>query len=48
MVEWAGVVLAEPRVLEGMRVIDFMSLGEVEPEVTEGFPQDKFKLGKSV
>jgi hypothetical protein len=45
MVEQAGIVFAEPRVLEGVRAINFVCVGEEEPEVLEGFPGDEFKLG---
>jgi hypothetical protein len=44
----AGVVFAKPGVLEGVRAVDFMGLGEEEPKVVEGLPRDKLKLRKSV
>jgi hypothetical protein len=48
VMEGTRVVLAEPGVLEGMRVVDLMCLREVEPEVAKGFPWDKLELGKGV
>jgi hypothetical protein len=48
MVEGARVVLAEPRVLEGVGVVDFMCVGEEKPEMTEGLVWDELELGKSV
>jgi hypothetical protein len=44
----SGVVFAEPGVLEGVRVVDFMGLGEEEPKVAEGFPKNKFELRNGV
>jgi hypothetical protein len=44
----AQVVFAEPRVLEGVRAIDFVCVREEEPEVSEGFLGDKLELGNSV
>jgi hypothetical protein len=48
MVEWTGVVFAEPRVLKGVRVVDFVCLGKEEPEVAKRFIRDKLELGKGV
>jgi hypothetical protein len=48
MMEWTGVILAEPGVLEGMRVVNLVHLGEEEPKVVKGFSRDKLTLGKSV
>ena len=48
VMEWARIVFAEPRVLEGVRVINFVCVGEEEPEVSEGFPRDEFELGKDI
>jgi hypothetical protein len=48
MVEWARVVFAEPGVLEGVRVVNLVCLGEEEPEVTEGLSRDELELGKGV
>jgi hypothetical protein len=42
------VVLAEPRVLKGVRAIDFVSVGEKEPEVAERLVRDEFKARESV
>jgi hypothetical protein len=44
----ARVVFTEPRVLEGVGVVDFVGVGEEEPKVTEGLVWDEFELGKSV
>jgi hypothetical protein len=48
MMEWARVVFTEPRVLKGVRAIDFVRVREEEPEMPEGFSRDKFELGKGV
>ena len=48
MVEWAGVIFAEPGVQKGVRAINLVCLGEEEPEMPERFPRDEFKLGRCV
>ena len=48
VIKWAKVVFAEPEVLEGMRAVNFVGLGEEEPEVVKGLPRDELKLEKSV
>jgi hypothetical protein len=48
VVEWAGIVFAEPGMLDGMRTVDFVGLREKEPKMVEGFSRDKFELRKSV
>ena len=48
MVEWTGVVLAEPRMLEGVRAVNFVCSGEEEPEVVEGLSGDELKMGKVI
>jgi hypothetical protein len=35
--EGTQVVFAEPRVLEGVRAVDFVRVREEKPEVAEGF-----------
>jgi hypothetical protein len=42
------VVFAEPRVLEGVRAVDFLCIREEEPKVPEGFSRDKLELGNGV
>jgi hypothetical protein len=48
MVKGARVVLAEPRVLEGVGVVDLVCVREEEPKVAEGLMRDKFKARKGV
>ena len=48
MVEWARVVFTEPGMLEGMRVVNLVCLGEEEPKVIKGLSRDELELGKSV
>jgi hypothetical protein len=48
VMEWAGVVLAKPGVLKGVRVVDLVCLREEKPEVAEGLSRDKLELGKGV
>jgi hypothetical protein len=42
------VVFTEPGVLEGVRTVDFVCVGEEEPEVAEGLVRDEFKMRKGV
>ena len=44
----ARVVFTEPRVLEGVGVVDFVGVGEEEPKVSEGFLWNKLELGNGV
>jgi hypothetical protein len=44
----AGVVLAEPGVLEGVRAVDFMGLEKEKPEVAKRFPREELKLRNGV
>jgi hypothetical protein len=44
----AQVVFTEPRVLEGVRAVDFVCVREEEPEMAEGLIRDEFKLRKGV
>ena len=48
VVKGAQVVLAEPRVLEGVGAVDFMCVREEEPKMTEGLVRDELELGKSI
>jgi hypothetical protein len=48
VVKGARVVLTEPRVLEGVRAVDPVSVGEEKPEVTKRLVWDEFELGKGV
>jgi hypothetical protein len=48
MVEWARVVFTGPGVLEGVRMVNLVCLGEVEPKVSEGLSRDELELGESV
>ena len=48
MVEWARVVFTEPGMLEGMRAVNLVCLGEEEPKVMKGLSRDELELGKSV
>jgi hypothetical protein len=48
VMEGIRVISAEVGMLEGMGVVDFMSLGEIEPEVAERLSQDELKLGQGV
>jgi hypothetical protein len=48
MVKGTRVVFAEPGMLKGVRAINFVRLGEVEPKVVKGFPGNELKLGESV
>jgi hypothetical protein len=48
MVKGARVVLTEPGVLKCVRAIDFMSVGEEEPEVAKGLVWDELKMGEGV
>jgi hypothetical protein len=43
VMEGTRVVLAEPRVLEGVGAVNLVSVREEEPEVAEGFARDKLK-----
>jgi hypothetical protein len=43
VVKGARVVLAEPRVLEGVGAVDFVCVRKEKPEVVEGLVRDKFK-----
>jgi hypothetical protein len=48
VIKGARVVLAEPRVLEGVRAVDFVCIREEEPKVAERFVGHKFKARKGV
>jgi hypothetical protein len=48
MMEGTRIVFTEPRVLEGMRAVNFVRVREEEPEMTKGLIRDKFELGKGV
>jgi hypothetical protein len=48
VMEGAGVVLAEPRVLESVGAVDLVCVGKEEPEVAEGFVRDEFKVREGV
>jgi hypothetical protein len=46
--EGTRVVLAKPRVFEGVGAVNLVNVREEEPEVAEGFVRDKFKARKGV
>jgi hypothetical protein len=48
VIKGARVVFAKPGVLEAVRAVDFMSIGEEKPEVVKGFVRDELELGKGV
>jgi hypothetical protein len=48
VVKGARVVLAEPRVLEGVGAVDLVCIRKEEPEVTEGLVGDELKARKGV
>jgi hypothetical protein len=48
MMEGTRVVLTEPGVLEGVRAVNFVCVGEEESEVAERFVWDKFKLREGI
>jgi hypothetical protein len=46
--EGTRVVLAEPGMLEGVRAVNLMGVGEEEPKMAEGFARDEFKAREGV
>jgi hypothetical protein len=48
VIKGAQVVLAEPRVLEGVGAVDFVCVRKEEPEMAERLVRDEFKLRESV
>jgi hypothetical protein len=48
VVKGARVVSTEPRVLEGVGAVDFVCVGEVEPEMAEGLVWNELKLGNGI
>jgi hypothetical protein len=48
VMEGTRVVFTEPRVLEGVRVVDFVCVREEKPEVSEGFLGNELELRDGV